>query len=970
MKMNYFKILPAALAILALSSCNSDDFFGLDNLDGKKTMVVNIAEPETDEDVTRSSFYGSNQRIFNAADQLRAYDAQLQKFDVYTYQTADKFTTEDPVLEGTPSYMLFPANMVNYGAWKKNVGMFALMKLADDHGVLTYGEETRTIGGNDVTAYLSNIPEFGAVTAMEDGALQANAVYLTGMLKIKIENGASNVLAIRVSSQTTTGDPNPSLPLWGYFDAKLDAESALTAAANKSKLIPSTEALVPVKTNANAVLVVDLPAAQMKDYTSYVYIPIIPTTTKAENGTTGKYPKLKVEYFDTSDDTKDAKYPSDVLANNGTWKELTTFTDKQIKTNTVYSKKADGTEMKIGGFILEVNATGLKDINDAIAKYSTLSGPKTIVVNLADNLSIPAANDGNYVEGAKKILLPQLNDNLTIQIKGASLTTNELVIEDKEGVTAGAGKFTLELITADKTCTKVNSSSAHAIELKTSGDEDTKFAGVEMHNTASELTLNGNFTTIPAEFKATDMKSLVIATDPNIAIVSSVPVTIKSGINNASGVVAKGGASVFVDKAALDADIKLIDVQAAATNTNKVGESADVLVEAGTIAKLKLHKDITKLQMTGGTIANLWGDKNDEGKFEPTKNLLISTSGTAVITTVGAYTAGTAAKQLQFKSTWKNTGDIASAAFTGGKIYTAAQLANIDLADDAELATDIEIVPTPAAGKSTVWDSKDLAAYDFDGKNFTIKGLNAPLFEDITGGATAGAKTTVKNLKLTNVNIATASNAGALAQTTVINKFVDFVNITVEGTSIGAAEGPADLESVNVGGLIGLSQATSTITNCSAQIKVQGFTALGGLIGNAEGGALTFVKGANKSNVSFERTVKITGTSKVMQYAEVGNLIGTVSAATNITIGVANDTYAHFFTDNINPTTLEFSKNYTGDGTFAGLDQHEIGYSTVTTGSLSLYGNAYVKTADRTLHAEEGTGIVPLTTAYVNYYTK
>ena len=964
MKMNYFKILPAALAILALSSCNSDDFFGLDNLDGKKTMVVNIAEPETDEDFTRSSFYGSNQRIFNAADQLRAYDAQLQKFDVYTYQTADKFTTEDPVLEGTPSYMLFPANMVNYGAWKKNVGMFALMKLADDHGVLTYGEETRTIGGNDVTAYLSNIPEFGAVTAMEDGALQANAVYLTGMLKIKIENGASNVLAIRVSSLTSGGVANETLPLWGYFDAKLDAESALTAAANKSKLIPSTEALVPAKTADNAVLVVDLPAGQMKDYTSYVYIPIIPTTTKAENGTTGKYPKLKVEYFDTSGD-KNARYPSTELADNGTWKELTTFTDKQIKTNTVYSKKADGTEMKIGGFTLEVNATGLKDINDAIAKYSTLSGKKTIVVKLAGDLSIPAANDGNYVEGAKKILLPQLNDNLTIQIDGASLTTNELVIEDKEGVTAGAGKFTLELITADKTCTKVNSSSAHAIELKTSGDEDTKFAGVEMHNTASELTLNGNFTTIPAEFKATDMKSLVIATDPKLAIVSSVPVTIKSGIDNASGVVAKGGASVIVDKAADGATIKLIDVQAAVTN--KVGESADVLVEAGTITKLKLYKDITKLQMTGGTIANLWGDKNDEGKFEPTNNLLISTSGTAVINTVGAYTAGIAAKQLQFKSTWKNTGDIAAAAFTGGKIYTAAQLASIALTSDAELATDIEIVPTPAEGKSTVWASKDLAAKNFDGKNFTIKGLNAPLFKDITGGDDAGHKTTVKNLKLTNVNIATAKNAGALAQTTVTDKFVDFVNITVEGTSIGAAVGPADLQSENVGGLIGKSQATSTITNCSAQIKVQGFTALGGLIGNAAGGALTFVKGANKSNVSFERTVKITGTSKVMQYAEVGNLIGTVSAATDITIGVANDTYAHFFTDNINPTTLEFSKNYTEDGTFAGLDKHEIGYSTNEAGHLSLYGYTHQKSAtDRTLQT---TGVA-LTTAYVNYYTK
>lgn len=941
--MKLFKILPAALALVALSSCNSDDFFGQENkVEGQKTMIVKIAEPETDEGFTRSSLYGTNKRIFNTNDKLRAYDAQLQKFDVYTYQEADKFTTTDENVPGTPSYMLFPANMVNYGSWKNTTGMFALMKLAvDKEGILTYGEETRTIGQDEVTAYLSNIPEFGKVTALEDGALEAQAVYLTGMLKIKIENGASNVLAIRVSSLDADGNANTAMPLWGYFDAKLDAENELTANANKSMLVKSTEKLVPTVAEKNATLIVDLPKDNMKDYTSYVYIPIIPTTSKAENSTDVTYPKLKVEYFDTTGD-KNAKYPSSAAADNGTWKELTTFENKQIKSNTVYTKDKDDNAMVIGGYTLEVEADDLMDINEAIAKYSKLSGSKKLVIKLNDDLAVPSADNNAYVDDAKKIVLPKLNDDMTIQIKDHSLTGSDLVIADKAGITAGEGKFTLELLANGGTCTKVIVNTAHDVELKTSGDEDTKFADVVMNNPASTLTLNGNFTSIPTEFKSDKMEALVIAKDPNTAIVTSVPVTIKDAITNESGVVVKGGASVTVDANAKT--IKLIDVQAAATT--KVGDAADVLVKAGTVTKLILNKAATKLQMTGGTIDKLWGDKDDEGKFEPTANLLIATSGASAINTVGAYAAGTGAKQLQFKSTWTTGNEVPTEISNADvNIYTAAQLAGIAKGDPYTANKKFILKTDITLADDAVWTSLTQSEVPFDGGNKTITGLTAALFASLDAN--------VSNLTLDKAAITPDAKAltgfGVLANTVASTKTTTVTNVVVSNATLGNIVGIAGSKSANYGLLIGKSEGTTTITDCGVSGTVNGYYNLGGYVGNLAGGTLTISKteanlAKNKSEVYFNKTFT-TSEEEDDNAGKVGNFIGSVSAGATFVIGDASKAkaFSNFFSANHVSDANIANAVKIGTKSYVGMANKEIGLSTASTitfgdSASKLYG--------------------------------
>ena len=943
--MKLFKILPAALALVALSSCNSDEFFGQENkVEGQKTMIVKIAEPETDEDITRSSFYSNNSRIFNTNDKLRAYDAQLQKFDVYTYQVDDKFTTSDENVPGTPSYMLFPANMVNYGSWKNSTGMFALMKLAvDKEGVLTYNEETRTVGEDEVTAYLSNIPEFGKVTALEDGALEAQAVYLTGMLKIKIENGASNVLAIRVSSRDANGNANTAMPLWGYFDAVLDAENPLTATANKSMLVKSTEKLVPAVDAKNATLIVDLPKDNMKDYASYVYIPIIPTTSKAENSTDVTYPKLKVEYFDTTGD-KNAKYPSSADADNGTWKELTTFENKQIKSNTVYTKDKDGNAMVIGGYTLEVEAANLKDINEAIAKYSKLSGSKKLVINLSADLEVPSADNNAYVDDAKKIVLPKLNDDMTIQIKDHSLKGSDLVIADKAGITAGEGKFTLELLTADKACTKVIVNTAHDVELKTSGNENTKFADVEMNNTASTLTLNGNFTSIPTEFKSDKMEALVIAKDPNTAIVTSVPVTIKDAITNESGVVVKGGASVTVDANAKT--INLIDVKAAATT--KVGDAADVLVKAGTVTKLKLNKAVTKLQMTGGTIGTLWGDKDDAGKFEPTANLLIATSGASAINTVGAYTAGTDAKQLQFTSTWAN-GDkvITEISDADVNIYTAAQLAGIAKNSSYTSGKKFILKTDITLAYDAVWTSLTQSEVPFEGGNKTITGLTAALFESLDADV---SDLTLANAAITP-NAKLLTGFGVLANAVASGKTTTVSNVVVSNATLGNIVGIAGSKSANYGLLIGKSVGTTTITDCGVSGTVNGYYNLGGYVGNLAGGVLTISKtednlAKNMSNVTFNKTFT-TSEEEDDNAGKIGNFIGSISGEATFVIGDAENAkaFSNFFSANHVTAANIANAVKIGTKSYVGMANKEIGLSTaiITFGGEASKSKLYGK---------------------------
>ena len=119
----------------------------------------------------------------------------------------------------------------------------------------------------------------------------------------------------------------------------------------------------------------------------------------------------------------------------------------------------------------------------------------------------------------------------------------------------------------------------------------------------------------------------------------------------------------------------------------------------------------------------------------------------------------------------------------------------------------------------------------FDGYENTIDGLNIAngssdetkgLFGVVDGG-------TVKNLKLTNVNISTSSkNVGAAAGLMVNNATID--NVEVSSGTLTVPDG--------VGGIVGRMIIDGTISNCTNKATVSATTAAGGIVGKAYYSAL------------------------------------------------------------------------------------------------------------------------------------
>ncbi len=143
-------------------------------------------------------------------------------------------------------------------------------------------------------------------------------------------------------------------------------------------------------------------------------------------------------------------------------------------------------------------------------------------------------------------------------------------------------------------------------------------------------------------------------------------------------------------------------------------------------------------------------------------------------------------------------------AFAADPTKSAIVTANIDMTGEA-------------------WSPIDGFSHKFDGGNFEIKGLSAPLFNNTNG--------TIKNVKLVNVNI--SSNGHMIIGAIANNLFAEsdksgFIsNCSVSGTitinnsaSILAANYPSTYEVAHFGGLVG-SLHGATVSNCVNEANIQ-----------------------------------------------------------------------------------------------------------------------------------------------------
>ena len=981
------KFFPVAVGVLALASCSNDDFFGSSSEDGKLELVATVAAPAGSDDglITRSVITPAENvadysTSWQTDDVFRVYDAQLQKYDAFSFKAESGKITIDTESPKVTEYAkaIFPGESVSYAGWSAdNDAVTATVEIGN---LINYKPAVKV---GDKTAYVSNLPMWGDATMNEDH-LAVNLNPLTAYADITVYGGAAVANYIRVISTNSdnadadagkgwghedeiTGNQNDDhiqkAPLTGYFDAML-VDGGQMAANLTAPLADKYGCYIKVNLTGNTA------------DESHVIIPIVAQ----------KYDKLIIQYYDGVE-----------------WQELKAYDNLTVPNNVVIRK-----DLVIGTAIKTQDAKVSKfsEINDRLTTFNkedgehnkVYAGVKVINIDLADGVAADAiktsAGDANQIitipdYGEEKIInlnfdIDDTGYNLTIKNQNTKATVLNLqTIKGSSAVTINQGTITAE-----------NEAFVITGEINSTGSGESKRLTID--NTG-KLTLGlGSFGPFKSDMNLYLTKSVnklyidaaegntIPAIDASADDNASV-INIKSGTVTAIGgtkaatthVTVDGGtvttlktkAAITVNKGTVgtaETEDAVVDIQGGTvtkvTNKNQnviIGANAtvgEVTTAAAGGKTVTVNSALTKLTMTGAstlTITDATVGELNVNVLGATINLdgttklaqitslkTNKTEGDAIVvssTGEAAILAVSADARFSFTSTWNGK---KAAIGSDNKIYTAAQLASVTTGKAYTLLTNVTAF--------SKWTPVNISK-DFDGNNKTLTGLNAPLFGTISGG-------TVKKLNLATVNINTdAANQGALAQTvsgtTTINE------ITVTGTIGKATDGKATTK--NIGGLIGTANGTVTLDKNKVVATVQGYANVGGFIGNVAGGSVTFkANEAEASNVTFKQTFEA-ATTIDMNEGTFGNFIGSITGeGANVTIGGADKlgaNFAAFFGANdavkaaLDASKISFAKNKVGDPakTYQGMKTaivdrtltYEIGYSPVqAVGTVILYG--------------------------------
>lgn len=863
MKFKYFSM---ALAAIALASCSSDDLnIGGEDFklaDDGSQIFATIVEP--DDDVTRGGFatqinYNgdgtqksiSQTAMFQEGDQFKMYCSNTWKPQVYAfkqdakidgvngsvfdfaYTEGDnaKYNDNTSTLE-TREYGVFPAANFAFKDEKRSKLIFTLAPIntyeSSSDGY--YGPTTTAVEG------LTTRKVFGALIPMfgfnQDNKIAFN--YMTALIRVQLQGVTEGVhnLVLSQSEKADIAGVTNKFQLNGDFEStEFDATEG---AAGTLPVFNRVETDVVAKQTQTIQFSAD---GSISDYIIYMPIP------------TGAYDLTKLQLnLDGG-----ANIPLTVATGEYKGKTVGVYAGTWDATKAKNITLGTGTRLTAFQTTPEAaTAANLMKINSLLNKYANFGREAIVNVTLTDDITIPKQTEETQVEANKKLFIPELKNDVTLNIEGGSILSDEadaakkiLYIVDKAN--AGTGKLTINFSaadnTADRTCVKISSTSAQNIELKTTdgAGHTATFAGASFDNAAAKVTLNASFVNAPSITKAAE---ITVAKDLGVGIDAGASnLIIKDAI---SGEVTVDGGNVTVEAEAADV-IPQIWVKKAATTKL---DGADVKIVSGKVTKLIVNKGVTKVAMTGGKIGTLAGEAAAD-KFADNTNLAVETAGAAEITTVNAVNDATKST-LTFTSTW-NAATRASAVTAQANIYTAAQLKAVtDLAGDATLEADITIASDFAS------IAKNANTNEFHGNAHTISGLTAPLFAAIDDAVD------IDNLKLTNVNIVSvdeANGVGAIAPS--VAAAVKITNSSVAGTISGH---------YYVGGLVG-----KVLTGGALEIGYQAVDA-----SLPEQNAMTAAKVT--SDITFTNTKSYGTVGWDEKAATWGQFVGTVTGTGTLVI--------------------------------------------------------------------------------------
>lgn len=919
---NISNLLFGSAFVLAIASCSNDDFsFNKANpLEGKQTLTVNIAELG-DDILTRATFYNEWENGWQEEDRIRVYNDQLGKFDVYKFEEAAErfvYTKEEgnQVVKSEQKYMLFPANATTHSGWNDEAhSLYALMKISTELNYEQLGE------GEAARAYVSNMPMFGKVTKLEDGKMEANAFFLTGLLRVRIYNGVGNVKSVKVQSMKKSDEgelvENPDMPLSGTFYALLDDEGDFTAPNNSNLVAMEDEedtyrTYIEVKAEDNHALT---------DYTSYIYLPIIP----------GTYEALQVSYTDGEGN-------ENIL---WTGKEIKVEKNKRIGTLTITCQES------VDDVTTPGDLQGL--LEDAVKKG--------IAMNINVNQENGEIEVGNEREQYKytTIDVPALSKDVTLNIySNVNGEGNTLFIKGN----GGEGKLTINYIGGDKNfAPNINIDDYKGdIALKTEGEYSSKAwygnGGKIDANVEGNVELNGQFWStgginVSAEsvilagmyynapVTILKAKTVEVVAENKVGYIKDLSVTAESvNISKAWGAktTVVGNATINVSleqELSVDGNVELArNIAVNSLTLANDGESATVEVKADVAAAATEGTGETVGKTPVVTALNINGEKNveltgievsniniakDAGQKVTAKNTKIGQiakgSDFAVVDNkfVTIHTEGSSEitkfiddeqlDGLKFTSLWdgKSTAKAPKGTTYGNRqyIYTASQLKGIAL-NDGRAATQFYLYADIDLGKDNTWSGVELEGgqkVTFNGNGHTISNLNLQK-DDEEGkdnlGFFSSVKVsgedntfTVKDVTITGVNSkGSISNVGALIGKTT-STTVNVNNVTITGTTLGNVA----KDVCNIGGMIGtIDGGNVTLTNSKVTVNnICGHYQLGGTVGSV-GNEATFTVTKSPSKISDKFNVwddpnasSYTGNSvEGKKYGTVGNVVGSI----------------------------------------------------------------------------------------------
>lgn len=381
-----FKLTVAAVALVGLASCNVDDL----QSDSKQAPAVKgdiLVEVEELEDaVTTRAAYTPNGKTgtlnFNTGDQIKVTDGTLVKYDLYKFNNGafvfDKANTgRDAAWITEPEYASFPAAGMQWdNAKKQAIGTYTISDAP------TWSEDPETEG-----AFGAEIPLWGTAQADATYGVKVSMKYLTGVLKINVDNIPDNASAIVVEGFKNLSGTDAA-PMVGTFEAILANDDEINEDAF---LDPATwTALIsggtPVAKNK---ITVDVSSA--KKASSVIFIPLIAQ----------KYGLLNIYYTPKGGGT-------DVLM-------------KSVENLTVARKKY----YNLTYSSLKVAGDKPSDITAAIeAKKgeSNFSIETANVTTLVDETSAGAGDEDITIE------VPECSSNITLNLAGVKgATTNKIL---------------------------------------------------------------------------------------------------------------------------------------------------------------------------------------------------------------------------------------------------------------------------------------------------------------------------------------------------------------------------------------------------------------------------------------------------------------------------------------------------------------------------------------------------------------